>query len=171
MNESQHIQSRLWNYIDGNIGNEEKVQVEQLLQNNAAWQNAYKQLLEIDQLVKAKMELDEPSMRFTKNVMEQIFKLQIAPATKTYINKKIVYGIAAFFVIMIGGLLIYSFTQINWSATGNNTSPFNLSKLNFSKYFSKQFLNIFLMLNIVLGLILFDRYLVKQNNKSKHKEV
>ncbi|SRR6266498_4217585 len=168
MNEEQQIEMSLWSYIDGNIDDDEKLQVEQLLQNNTVWQNLYKQLLKIRQLMNDSMELDEPSMRFTKNVMEQISKLKIAPATKNYINKKVINSIGAFFMIMIGGLLIYSFTKVNWSVAGNNTSSFDFSKFDLSKYFTRQFLNIFLMLNVVLGLILFDGFFTRKESKHKH---
>jgi hypothetical protein len=160
------IERRLWNYIDNICDAEERKLIEGFLQNNDEWRKKYQELQQVNQFMRESIELEEPSMRFAKNVMEKIAQSRIAPATKTYINKKIINGIAAFFIIVIGGLLIFGFAQINWSATGNNVSPFALYELDISKYFSKQFLNIFLMLNIVLGLILFDRFFRK---KFKHK--
>ena len=41
-------------------------------------------------------ELEAPSMRFTVNVMDEIAHYQIAPATKSYINKNIIRGIGGF---------------------------------------------------------------------------
>ena|SRR5438552_2518056 len=173
MNEHQTIEECLWNYIDGFCSNEEKISIENLLMQNEEWKQAYNKLLEIQQLVHDNIELEQPSMRFTKNVMEEISKLHIAPATKTYINKKIVYGIAGFFITIIAALLIYSFTQADWSANDTGTLSFriNLKELNVNNYFSSYYINIFLMLNVVLGLVLVDRYFSGKRNSKEHKKV
>jgi hypothetical protein len=162
------IEQLLWNYIDNACDAEERKMIEAFLQNDNGWKKKYQELLHLNQLMHDSIELEEPSMRFAKNVMEEIAQLRIAPATKNYINKRIINGIAAFFIILICGLLIYGFSQINLSGTGNNSSRFDLYKLDVSKYFNKQFLNIFLMLNVVLGLILFDRIFGKRKSKSRH---
>jgi hypothetical protein len=162
------IEQRLWNYIDNTCDAEERKMIEGFLQNDDEWKKKYWELRQANQLMQESIELEEPSMRFTKNVMEEIAQLRIAPATKNYINKRIINGIAAFFIILICGLLIYGFSQINLSATGNNSSRFDLYKLDVSKYFNKQFLNIFLMVNVVLGLILFDRIFGKLKSKPRH---
>ncbi|HEY6975587.1 MAG TPA: hypothetical protein VH396_04820 [Chitinophagaceae bacterium] len=163
-----NIEQRLWNYIDNVCDEEEREKIEVLLQNDDEWKKKYQELQQVNRLMHESVELEEPSMRFTKNVMEEIAQSHIAPATKTYINKRIINGIAAFFIIVISGLLIYGFAQINWSSTENNVSPFALYKLDISKYFGKQFLNIFLMLNVVLGLILFDMFFGKKKLKHRH---
>jgi hypothetical protein len=162
------IEQRLWNYIDNTCDAEERKMIEGFLQNDDEWKKKYWELRQANQLMQESIELEEPSMRFTKNVMEEIAQLRIAPATKNYINKRIINGIAAFFIILICGLLIYGFSQINLSATENNSSRFDLYKLDISKYFNKQFLNIFLMVNVVLGLILFDRIFGKLKSKPRH---
>lgn len=112
-------------------------------------------------------ELEEPSMRFTLNVMDEIARMKIAPATKTYINKKIIYGIGAFFLTMILGFLIYGFGQIDWSAGSNSNSiiPVDFGKLNFSVFFNNTYVNMFMMLNVVLGLMFLDRYLNKKRKE------
>ncbi len=163
------IEQRLWNYIDNTCNAEERKLVEVLLQNDEEWKKKYNELLKINQLTYESIELEEPSMRFTKNVMEEIAQLHIAPASKTYFNKRIINGVAAFFMIIIVGLLIYSFTQINWSAKGNNTLAFDLSKIDIGKYFNKQFLNIFLMLIVVLILVLLDKYFEIKRLDVKHQ--
>ena len=166
------IEERLWNYIDGVASTEERSAIEQLLQSNLQWQRKYRELLDIHQLLQAS-ELDEPSLRFTRNVMEEIAKYLIAPATKTYINKKIIYGISGFFITMIIGFIIYGLGQIDWSTAGNSNYtnlPVSLDKLDFSKFFNNTYVNIFMGINVVLGLMLLDRYLAKKKNESGHKE-
>src|SRR5689334_20656769 len=136
------IEQCLWNYIDNTCNAEERKEIEGLLRNNHEWQKKYQELQHVNQLMQGSVELEEPSMRFTRNVMEEISQLHPAPATKTYVNKKIINGIAAFFIITIAALLIYSFTQITWSAAGNSAAPFDLHKWDITKYFNKQSLNI-----------------------------
>lgn len=158
------MESRLWDYIDGRSAAEEKSAVEKMLVSNQEWKNKYHELLEIQQLIKS-TELEQPSMRFSKNVMEEIAKYQIAPATKNYINKKIIWGIAGFFFTLIIGFLIYGFGQIDWSATGESKLPVDLSQIDYSKFFNNNFVNAFMMLNIVLGLLLLDRFLASKRRK------
>ncbi len=86
----------MWEYIDGQSSIEEESAIEKLIETNLQWKKKYHELIEIHQLVQSSA-LEEPSLRFTKNVMEEIAKYHIAPATKTYINKKIIWGIADFF--------------------------------------------------------------------------
>jgi hypothetical protein len=67
---------------------------------------------------------------------------------------------------MIIGFLIYAIAQINWSeGTANNSIGIDLSKLDYSRIFSNNFINVFMMLNVVLGLLFFDRYLADKRNK------
>ena len=88
------METRLWEFIDGRSSGNEKNIIEQLLENNQLWKKKYKELIDIHRLVQS-TELEEPSMRFTKNVMEQIAKLHIAPAAKNYINNVFFISAAA----------------------------------------------------------------------------
>ncbi|HYF31300.1 MAG TPA: hypothetical protein VD993_09290 [Chitinophagaceae bacterium] len=167
MNTQQQMEERLWNYIDGSGAAEERSAIEQLLKSNAEWQSKYRELLDVHQLLR-ESELEEPSMRFTRNVMEEIARLQIAPATKNYINQKIIYGLGAFFVTMIIGFLVYGFAQVDWTPTNSNSSiPIDFGKLDFSKFFNNTYVNIFMMMNVVLGLALLDRYLNKKKEERR----
>ena len=164
MNTQHQMEERLWNYIDGACAADEKSAIEQLLDSNVEWQSKYRELLDVHQVLHT-TELEEPSMRFSRNVMEEIARLHIAPATKSYINKKIVYGIGAFFMIMIVGFLVYGFSQIDWSAKGDANNIINIDKVNFGVFFNNTYVNMFMMLNVVLGLMFLDKYL---SNKKKN---
>ncbi|RYF90241.1 MAG: hypothetical protein EOO00_09190 [Chitinophagaceae bacterium] len=168
MSEQLTIEERLWEYIDGMSTPEEKTVIDRLIEANAEWRAKYSELLEVQQLMLS-TELDEPSMRFTKNVMEEIALLHIAPATKTYINKKIIWGIAIFFITMIVGFLIYGIGQVKWTSSGEAKYPIDISKLDFSVMFNNTYINAFMMINLILGLFLFDRYL-SNKRKKMHKE-
>jgi hypothetical protein len=173
MNDQQLVEERLWDYIDGLANAIEKSAIEQLIATNIEWKRKYSELLEVHQLMNSS-ELEAPSMRFTKNVMEDIAKYQVAPATRSYINKKIIWGIGGFFVLMIIGFLVYGFSQVNWSAgTGSSSllSQYNLDKkVDWSKLFNNTYTNVFVMINVILGLILLDMYLQRKKENIMHKQ-
>jgi hypothetical protein len=174
MNTQDNIEDRLWDYIDGSSGAEENLFVEQLIATQEEWRNKYHELLDVHHLMSNSLELEEPSMRFSQNVMETITKYQIAPATKTYINKKIIYGIGIFFLVMIAGLFVYGLGQINWSdagSSGNLLSKINVNKIDFSKFFNNTYTNIFMMVNVVMGLMLLDMWLGKKRKELQEKHV
>ena len=158
------MEAKLWEYIDG-LSKEPSV-IEKLIAENQEWKTKYAELTALHRLVQG-IELEQPSMRFTKNVMEQIAQLQIAPATKKYINTKIIWGIAIFFIAVIIGFLIYGFAQIDWSAASDTKNPLgiDLTSVDYSKMFDNTFVNLFMMLNVILGLLLLDRYLNLKRKK------
>jgi hypothetical protein len=172
MNTQQHMEARLWGYIDGTCTAEEKQFIDQLIATNQEWKVKYNELLEVHALMRDHLELDEPSMRFTQNVMEEISKYQIAPAAKSYINKRVIWGIGGFFLLTIFGFLVYTLAQFNWSATSsgsNDSVPFNINKIDFSKIYNSTYANIFMMVNVVLGLMLLDMYLGRKKKKLQEK--
>ena len=170
MNTHENMEERLWDFIDGTSDEKEKSVISQLIDNNVEWKLKYKELLEVHTLMQSSIELEEPSLRFRQNVMEEISRYQIAPATKSYINKNIIRGIGAFFILMLLGFLISGFAQVNWTDTSSGSSiPVDFNKLDWSKFFSNTYTNIFLMINIVLGLILLDMYLGEKKKKWQNK--
>lgn len=164
---TQHTtEERLWNYIDGTSSPEEKLLIEKLLKEDNTWKDKYKELLQLNQLLQTP-DLEQPSLRFTKNVMEEIAKLHIAPATKTYINKKIIWGISFFFIALITGFLIYGFSQMQWTIAEDNTILKKVNKLDFSKMFSNTWINVFMLVNVVIALFLLDNYLDSKRKQFK----
>jgi len=165
MNEQQLIEDRLWDYIDGRSEPDEKTAIGQLIEDNIAWRKKYHELLEVQQLMNTS-ELEAPSMRFTRNVMEEISKYHVAPATKSYINKRVIWGIGIFFLVMITGFLVYGFSQVNWSSTSGSSEIMDqynkIPQPDWSRFFNNTYTNIFMMINVVLGLILLDMYLQRK---------
>ncbi len=157
------MEERLWNFIDGSVTTNEKTVIEKLLETDAAWKAKYNELLQVNDLLKSS-ELEAPSMRFSKNVMEEISKLHIAPATKSYINNKIIWGIGFFFIALMVGFLIYGFGQMDWTSGTESSISKNINKIDFSKFFNSTLVNVFMMINVILGLFLLDNYL---NSKRK----
>ena len=166
MDNRNDMEPRLWEYIDGFCDAAERSVIEKLIEEQAEWKAKYAELLQVHQSIDM-MELEAPSMRFTKNVMEEIARLQIAPAAKQYINSKIIWGIGAFFITVIVGFLLYGFAQIDWTTASDPGSivGVDLTEVDYSKMFNNTFVNAFMMLNMILGLMLFDRYLNNQKKK------
>jgi hypothetical protein len=82
----------------------------------------------------------------------------------------VIWGIGLFFLIMIAGLLIYTIGQINWTAANPNINlPVNLNQFDWSKVFNNTYTNIFMMVNVVLGLMLLDMYLGKKKKQWQQK--
>jgi hypothetical protein len=171
MDTTQLMEERLWDYIDGLGNSAEKAEVEALIAANMEWQRKYGELLEVNQAMNS-TDLDEPSMRFTKNVMEQIARYHVAPATKSYVNKNIIRSIGAFFLLMIGGFFVYVLGQFKWSIAGSaNILPqysINADRLNWGKILSGPYATIFVMVMVILGLVLLDTYMQRKRQQRLH---
>jgi quinol-cytochrome oxidoreductase complex cytochrome b subunit len=57
------------------------------------------------------LEPEQPSMRFTKNVMDAVEGARVAPAAKRYVNPWVVKGIAAVFIVSVLVLGIYAYNN------------------------------------------------------------
>src|ERR1700754_977462 len=124
MNTQQPMEDRLWDYIDGLSSPTGGSAIEILIASNREWQEKYAEVLHTQQLLNSS-ELEAPSMRFTRNVWEEIGSYHVAPATKSDINKNIIRGIGAFFLTMIAGLFVYVLSQFKWSGgrSGSSSVP------------------------------------------------
>lgn len=167
----QQIEEQLWSYIDGSATASEKLFVEKMLTTDDVWKAKYTEQLELHQLLLQETELEQPSMRFTKNVMDGIAGMQPKVATRTYINKYIIRSIAAFFIISIGGLLVYSLSLVDWNASSGSSDIISFStpavkipQFDFSKLFSNTVFNLVLMITLVLGLMVFDGFLRRKKS-------
>jgi hypothetical protein len=179
MNTEQPMEDRLWDYIDGHCSPTERSAIEELLATNREWQEKHRELLNIQQLLSSS-ELEAPSMRFTKNVMEEIARYHVAPATKSYVNKNVIRGIGAFFVTMIFGVLAYFAAQFKWTSTpaassdGGNLNLSvqklgqNLDRLetvNVTKAFNNTYIILLLLIAVILGFALLDMYLQQKKKE------
>jgi hypothetical protein len=169
MKQQPGIEERLWSYIDGFASAEEKSSIERLLESNLEWKNKYHELLQTNQLLKSS-ELEQPSLRFTRNVMDAIARYHIAPAAKQYINNRIIWGIGIFFIVMIVGFIVYGFAQMQWNTGTGSKLPVEIPSFDFSRFFSNTWVNVFMMINIVIGLALLDRILANKR-KQFRKEI
>jgi len=164
MGTEKTMEDRLWEYIDGRSGPKERSLIEELLATSREWQEKYGELLNVHNLL-ADSDLDAPSMRFTRNVMEEIARFHVAPATRTYINKNIIRGIGAFFLTLILGFTAYILSQFHWREHNDSsnllprTPSLGLDKIDPSKYVNGAYISLFMLIFVIMGFVLLDMYL------------
>jgi len=156
------IEQQLWEYIDGTLDEATKKIVEEKIASDPEIKEQYEGLLKLNSVLET-LELDEPSMSFTRNVMESI-ALEPAPVTlKTKVNTQIIYAIGGFFVLSLVAILTYVCLQAKISLTS-----FNLAKkmeFNLYQYFTPNTLYVFLFADLVIGLIFLDQFLRRKVHK------
>ncbi|MBL4678646.1 MAG: hypothetical protein JKY70_20990 [Mucilaginibacter sp.] len=155
------IEEKLWNYIDGACPPEEQQAIEQLIATDEVYRNKYNELLQLNNEF-AVMEIDEPPMAFTYNVMQTIRAEHGLQPSKSRIDGRIIWGIAAFFIITIAALLIYAFSTVNWSNATHVNNTIKIDTNKFTGVFSGVAGKGFLFLDVVLGLFLIDHYLLRR---------
>jgi len=157
-----NIEEQLWNYIDGTCTADEQNTINKLIASDEAVRIKYQELLTLNKEF-ATMELDEPSMAFTYNVIEAIRTEQAQVPLKATVNKRIIMGIAIFFMVTLTGFLVFAFTKMDFAAMGSVNLgvkvPANFKMPEVSTAFSKPLVEGFMFFDVVLGLFLFDAYL------------
>ncbi|QJD94902.1 hypothetical protein HH214_02905 [Mucilaginibacter robiniae] len=163
-----NIEEKLWSYIDGTCTPEEQQAIIRLIEDDEVYRHQYQQLLAFNQELQA-IELDEPSMAFTYNVMEAIRTEEAQKPLKAAINPHIIKAIAGFFIVSILALLGIALANMNWSAPGSSlTVPVDLkSLLPVKSYTNGSALRIFLFFDVVLVLFLADGYLRRKANLAR----
>jgi anti-sigma factor RsiW len=161
------IEEKLWNYIDGSCPPDEQAAIATLIEKDEVYRKKYNELLQLNSEFAA-MEMDEPSMAFTYNVMETIRAEQARQPLKAAIDKRIIWGISAFFVLTLAALLIYALATANWSSGGGFKMPdqLNVTQLkvtHISSYFTGPVVKGFLFFDVVMGLFLLDSYLRRKS--------
>ena len=165
-----NIEEKLWNYIDGTASAKEQQAISLLIEQDEVYRKKYRELLALNAEFAA-IELDEPSMAFTYNVMESIRNEYAQAPLKSRINKNIIRGIGLFFVLTISAMLIIALASINWSDGAATASPVKFNLPNFSHYLNSPLMQGFWFLDIVLALYIFDGYLRKKNHTKLYTSV
>jgi len=155
------IEEKLWNYIDGTCSDEDRKAIDILIAQDEVYRRKYEELLALNQEF-SKIELDEPPMAFTYNVMEAIRAEHAQQPLKAGINKRIIKVISGFFIVSIALLLVLAISNVHVGNSSVNISvhlPDSVRLPDIKNYLSKPVLEGFLFFDIVLGLFLFDALL------------
>lgn len=161
MNKQATMEERLWDWIDGLCSAEEAAEVQHLVATLPEWKEKHHELVAIHQSLKADIELMQPSMRFTKNVMEQIAALSIKTTTRTYLNNKIVYGIGGLFVAMLSAVILYAIAMVDWAAGGSSFKmpSSQIDTINWGGLLQGPAGTAAVIIISVLSMVLLDQYL------------
>jgi hypothetical protein len=158
-----NIEEILWNYIDGNCTADEQKAIGKLIAGDEVYRIKYNELLSLNKEF-AGMELDEPPMAFTFNVMETIRTEYAQKPLKAAINKRIIRGISIFFVLTIACLLVFTLANVNLSGVSVPViSSAGIKMPDIGKYITKPVIEGFLFFDLVLALYFFDTYLRRKN--------
>lgn len=154
------IEEEIWAYIDDACEPAERLEIEAKIASDPEYHRLHSELMQVHLMISAE-ELDEPSMSFTRNVMEQV-RLEIPPvALKTKVDNRIIYSIAAFFTLSILAIFVYALANSSYSM-----SAFKLPEMNVDLAMSPEATSFsvkaFLFLDLALALVYFDRFLRKK---------
>ncbi len=150
------IEEQLWDYIDGNLDERQASAIKKRIETDQRFRAQYEELLGLNSLI-GNIELDEPSMSFTRNVMDHV-ALEKAPIIiKTKVNKYIVYGIAGFFVISL--LAIFGYTLWHVKIDFADVEFSSRFDLNIENYINSTTIYALLFIDLVMGLLFLDYFL------------
>jgi len=162
-----NIDEKLWSYIDGTCPADEQTVISRLIASDESVRLKYQELLALDKEFAA-IEMDEPPMAFTYNVIEAIRTEEAMVPLKTKVNKRIIMCIMLFFLIGLTGFIIYTLTQMDISSAGVpdivSKVTVNVKLPQVNTQISKPMVEGFMFFDVVLGLFLFDKYLRRKNS-------
>ncbi|MCZ4243115.1 hypothetical protein [Pedobacter punctiformis] len=157
------IEQQLWDYIDGNLNDDQIKNIRKKIESDHSVQLQYEELLKLNAAF-SEMELDEPSMSFTRNVMEDVAILPAPVALKTKVDQRIIYSIAGFFglaLVVVFGYILYnstfSFKEIDFN--------FKID-LKFNQFLDSTGIYIFLFADLIIGLVFLD-YIIRKKTADK----
>lgn len=157
------IEQQLWDYIDGNLTEAGQKDIEQKIATNIDIKRQYEDLLSINDTLNG-LEIDAPSMSFTRNVMERV-ELEPAPiALSTKVDTRIVYGVALFFLLPLLAIFGYVLSTTNFIMP--NFSQYFSTNFNIQDYLTPTTVYVFIGVDVILALIFMD-YLLRKNLNQK----
>jgi anti-sigma factor RsiW len=155
------IEEQIWNYIDGLQSEDERAATEQLINTDPVYAETYAELRQVHKAISA-TELEEPSMRFTANVMDKVAAEPKPVALKTHINTWIIRCIAAFFILSIILLMVNAFSGLSFSEPALDIKAVELPV---EKLVSPTALRYILYADLIMGMLFID-YLIRRKKHS-----
>ena len=151
------IEMQIWEYLDGLCSAADRERIEQLIALDNNWRLKYEEMVALNATIGSSLEEEQPAMRFTQNVMDAIDAEAIAPAARTYMNKWVIRGIAAFFMGVVGVFFTSVIGKLEGSESGDDlisgvvSGSIDLPTMPFDSIVYG-----FMFLNIIAGLLLID---------------
>jgi hypothetical protein len=152
----------LWALQDGELGESEQKSLLEFLESHPEIAQEAEYIRVLAESLEAALDLDLPSMRFNRNVMEAIETQTIAPATRTYVNNKVMALIAAISALSVLSIWAYASIMARWEplvSTGKYHFKFPAAKELVSGIYRHDMVVAAVMINGILLLVLLDRFL------------
>lgn len=162
------IDEEIWVYIDRSCDASERLRIAEKIATDDNYAAAFQELSKLNALM-ASEELEEPSMSFSRNVMDAVAQ-EIAPKKlSTKVNQNIIYGIGGFFMLSIAAIFIYILANSGSSSGGSGLKlPSPTFNFDLSQMLSPLSMRIFLMVDVALALVYMDRLLRRNMHKPQH---
>jgi hypothetical protein len=160
LNEKEKMEMQLWSYIDGSFDAQQQQRVAALIASDKNWEAKFNELSALHMAMTASFPSDAPSLRFSKNVMEDIGNIRIAPPAQKYINIRLIKGIAASFIVALTIALGLAFASADWHTTTRRTATFpGFLKYDLSGLFDPRMFHIIITINVIVALLFMDAWL------------
>jgi anti-sigma factor RsiW len=160
-------------YLDGMCTNEAASEIERRIAGDKEWKKSFEEFSELHRMLQSDTGLMEPSMRFTKNVMEGISGMQVAKPASKYLNPWINRFFAGILIVFLGISLAYALMATDWSSENVNI-PLKLPEVtnpltSIDSYFGSGATLLFFAANMVLGMVLLD-YRLRQKKQGMNSK-
>lgn len=109
------------------------------------------------------LETEQPSMRFSKNVMDAIDTLEVAGVSKRYVNPWVIRLVAAVLILCVITSVVYVYLSAD-------SLPDYTRAITQTDFPIQRFSNYIIGINILLLLLLVERWLSKKNRSQLHKD-
>lgn len=151
-------EEQLWEYIDGAGDEAFRQAIARKIKEDKDYGNLYANLLLVEQQLQH-ITLEEPSMSFSRNVMELIQAEPAPVSLKTKTDRRIILGISIFFLVIIATIFGYAISRSHITL---NTLPSIKFQIDFNQLLSPILLKGFLFIDLVIGLLYADRLFRKK---------
>ena len=163
-----NIELQIQSFIDGEGTKAEREETEKMIAIDLQWKETYEGLMEVHRLLAGGMETMEPSMRFTKNVMDEISGLEIAKPVRLHQNPWIFRIAGGILGVMLVAIMVYMFSLLDFSSNPGSSSlalpDVALPKISWTNYIDNGTTMVLFMVCTILAFVLLDKFLF---NKSK----
>ncbi|RYZ21553.1 MAG: hypothetical protein EOP49_46980, partial [Sphingobacteriales bacterium] len=121
----EEIELRIWEFLDGAGDSDTRQATARLISTEARWKSKHEEIMQLQAGLNS-LETEQPSMRFSRNVMDAVAAIAPLRATSSYINKWIVGGVGAFFIVVILASLLDVARHAEWEgfSSGSLTKGF-----------------------------------------------
>lgn len=154
-----NMEEKLWAYIDGTGTPQEREEIAQQIVQNDQLRLRYEELLRLHQEF-SQLELDEPPIAFTYNVMETIRAEEALKPLKAGINVGIVRFISLFFIFTIVALIGITIANMAGNGSVHDAPSVHLNiDSTITQLFKGPLIKCFMLFDVVIALFLADTWL------------